>query len=42
LALHALFKKRDTKALLESLCLGRGQRITRPSWPGFSPGLGTS
>ena len=41
LALHALFKKRDTEALSESLGLGRGQRSTRPSWPGFSPGLGT-
>ena len=41
LALQAFLKQTCAEPGTELLFLGSGQRSTRPSWPGFSPGLGT-
>jgi hypothetical protein len=41
LALQPFLKKIRADPLAEMLFLDGGQRSTRPSWPGFSPGLGT-
>jgi len=41
LALQAFLKKISAEPCAKLLFLEGGQRSTRPSWPGFSPGLGT-
>mgnify|MGYP003343042481 FL=1 len=41
LALEALFEMRRAQPRTELAGLFGGQRMTRPSWPVFSPGLGT-
>jgi hypothetical protein len=41
LALQALLEMRCPQPCAQLAGFFGGQRITRPSWPGFSPGLGT-